>query len=125
MNYKSFAKALITLAESGNYSPDKLARTTFELLQKYRLESLAPTIVKDISNYRERTKGADTITVAGSITPETRELLISHYHLSPDTKVAIDPEIIGGYTITTNSTIIDASVQHNLQQLRNHLLPTA
>ena len=94
------------------------------LLQKGREFYLPEIITAFISQYKQlRNIQTVKLTTATDISEELKKEIVSKIsgdydekHLDLETKV--DPEIIGGFVLQSGDKLIDASVVHDLKQIR-------
>lgn len=116
-----YAKALLDSWERASANEgEKIIGRFIELLRADRLLPLVPNIIKTLEQLiTEKAKAQEiTVEVAHELTSQVLESM-KRFQV---TKVKHSPDVIGGFKITGENRIIDASVKGGLQQMRQALI---
>jgi|SRR3989338_5782797 len=119
-----YAQALYQLTITGAEASRQKAVTAFvSLLKRRQLLPRVEMIIDAFRQYaqREEVKRQMTLTAARPLSQEAQERLAAHDSRTRQSTVAIDQGLIGGLIIKDRSTIIDASVKRQCQELQRHL----
>lgn len=126
---KNYVKELIRLTKKLN---EKETQTTIErfviLLQERRRLRLAPQILKELEAEAQREQGnlPVNVHVVSEISPKIqKDLQKAVERLSgkpPTFTIEKDPDLLGGFTLSYEDTVVDASLRGRLQRLRQYLI---
>jgi F0F1-type ATP synthase delta subunit len=123
----TLANTLVALAKDSE-SLEESVESFFAFLHAHDIAYLAPKIQSVLAAREDRRSTNESMQVktAQQISDELLASIRTKANTAADASVThvdheVQPSLLGGFTVRVNNTLVDASVRHNLKQLRRDL----
>ena len=113
----------VTTGTSGNTQEHAIAQFV-QLLKKRQTISLVPRIIEAFTAVVKAKAGILPLTIISARSMSETELIkiTQHFAAEPEVTKRVDETLLGGVVVQVGSTILDASVKTQLQQLQQNLV---
>lgn len=122
---KDIAKALMESLSEGK-DPSKLAKSFEKYLSDNHLMGLVPNIIANLEREQEKKEKGKTAEIKTSHEIATSIIKDIEKRIGKEsgdeTKILVDPDLIGGFKAVYKGKVFDASVRNYLKELREELV---